>query len=232
MQYNETRKAKILIVDDHAVVRSGIAMLINQENDLLACCQASDIQQALTATRSCPHDMAIVDLSLNGMSGLELVKRMQLETPELPILVMSMHDEAVYAEPALRAGAHGYLMKQAATDTMLKAIRQILAGELYVSDQMRSRLLQTMRGSRTEGSPTSRLTPSEFEVLHLIGLGLGTSDISQKLNRSIKTIESHRANIKRKLNLKTGNELTHFAFSLTNTTNQTEPGTSPGESPI
>jgi DNA-binding NarL/FixJ family response regulator len=107
-------------------------------------------------------------------------------------------------------------MKQAATETMLTAIRQILAGDLYVSDQMRSRLLKAMRGNGADTSPTSRLTPSEFEVLHLIGLGLGTSDISQKLNRSIKTIESHRANIKKKLNLKTGNELTHFAINLAN----------------
>lgn len=224
MQYSETRKAKILIVDDHAIVRHGIATLLNQEPDLQACCEASDIQHALSANRSCQHDLAIVDLSLDGMSGLELVKRLQLESPDLPILVMSMHDEAIYAEPALRAGAHGYLMKQAATETMLKAIRQILEGELFVSNQMRSQLLKKMRGSNTETAPTSRLTPSEFEVLHLIGLGLGTSEISQKLNRSVKTIESHRANIKRKLDLKTGIELTHFAFSLASSTAKTETG--------
>jgi len=222
MQYNENQKAKILVVDDHAIVRQGIAMLINQEPDLQACCEAGDISQAMAANRACLHDMAIVDLSLEGMSGLELIKRLQAEFPNLPILVMSMHDEAVYAEPALRAGAHGYLMKQAATETMLKAIRQILAGDLYVSDQMRSHLLKTMRGNGADASTTNRLTPSEFEVLHLIGLGLGTSEISQKLNRSVKTIESHRANIKKKLNLKNGNELTHFAFSLTSTITQTE----------
>ena len=223
MPHSENRKAKILIVDDHAIVRHGIAMLLNQESRLSACCEAEDIQQAVTANRACPHDMAIVDLSLNGMSGLELVKKLQAEFPDLRILVMSMHDEAVYAEPALRAGAHGYLMKQAATETMLKAVLQILDGELYVSDQMRSHLLKTMRGNNTEASPTSRLTPSEFEILHLIGLGLGTSEISQKLNRSIKTIESHRANIKKKLNLKTGNELVHFAFNLAKAAPQTEP---------
>jgi DNA-binding NarL/FixJ family response regulator len=214
MQYNENRKAKILIVDDHAVVRQGIAMLINQEPDMQGCCEASDIFQAISANRLCAHDLAIVDLSLAGMSGLEVVKQLQAEFPKLLILVMSMHDETVYAEPALRAGAHGYLMKQAATETMLKAIRQILSGDLYVSDQMRSRLLKTIRGNGGDATPTSRLTPSEFEVLHLIGLGLGTSEISQKLNRSVKTIESHRANIKKKLNLKSGNELTHFAINL------------------
>ena len=125
MRYSENRKAKILIVDDHAIVRHGIATLLNQETDLYACCEAEDIPQAISANRGCPHDMAIVDLSLAGMSGLELVKRLQVEFPDLPILVMSMHDEAVYAEPALRAGAHGYLMKQAATETLLKAVRQI-----------------------------------------------------------------------------------------------------------
>jgi DNA-binding NarL/FixJ family response regulator len=223
MKYDENNKARILIVDDHAVVRHGIAMLLNNEPELLACCEAEDIPQALSASRSCQHDLAIVDLSLVGMSGLELVKRLRAEFPDLPILVMSMHDEAVYAEPALRAGAHGYLMKQAATETMLKAVRQILEGELYVSDKMRSQMLKTMQGGNAEVSPTSRLTPSEFEVLHLIGLGLGTSEISQKLNRSIKTIESHRANIKNKLNLKSGNELTHFAFNLIAAAAPTEP---------
>ena len=224
MQFNENNKARILIVDDHAVVRQGIAMLVNQEPDLQACCEASDIPEALMANRLCSHDLAIVDLSLAEMSGLELVKRMQAEFPVLPILVMSMHDETVYAEPALRAGAHGYLMKQAATETMLKAIRQILEGELYVSDQIRSRLLKSLRGSVTETSPTNRLSPSEFEVLHLIGLGLGTSEISKKLNRSVKTIESHRANIKKKLNLKNGNELTHYAINLASSTSKNELG--------
>ena len=223
MQESLRQKAKILIVDDHAIVRSGVAMLINQESDLHVCCEASDIEGALSANRSCPHDLAIVDLSLHGMSGLELVKRFQLDSPDLPILVMSMHDEAVYAEQALRAGAHGYLMKQVATVTMLKAIRQVLNGELYVSDQMRSRLLKTIRGSVSEAAPTGQLTPSEFEVLHLIGLGLGTSQISQQLNRSVKTIESHRANIKRKLDLKSGNELIHYAYNLANQTAKNKP---------
>ena len=223
MQYNENHKAKILIVDDHAIVRHGIAMLLNNEPELLACCEAEDIQHAISANRSCPHDMAIVDLSLSGMSGLELVKRLLMEFPKLLILVMSMHDEEIYAEPALKAGAHGYLMKQAATDTLLKAVRQILDGELNVSDKMRSHLLKMMRGSNADSSPTSRLTPGEFEVLHLIGLGLGTSEISQKLNRSIKTIESHRANIKRKLNLTSGNELARYAYNLTSFPANTNP---------
>ena len=214
MQYDESRKAKILIVDDHPIVREGMSMLINGEPELHCCCEAGDIEQADKANRACSHDLAIVDMSLAGASGLELVKRFRTNFPDMYILMMSMHDEAVYAEPALQAGAHGYLMKQVATNIMLTAIRQILSGELYVSDQMRSRMLQKVRGSQIENSSISCLTTSEFEILHLIGLGLGTSEIADKLNRSIKTIESHRANIKKKLNLKNGIELTHFAINL------------------
>jgi DNA-binding NarL/FixJ family response regulator len=223
MLTNPRLKTKILIVDDHAMVRSGIAMLVNQEADLHVCCEAEDIERAISANRACKHDLAIVDLSLNSMSGLELIKQFKLDSPNMYILIMSMHDEAVYAEQALRAGAHGYLMKQAATATMLKAIRQVLSGELYVSDQMRSRLLKNMWGGGKDASQASQLTPSEFEVLHLIGLGLGTSQISQKLNRHIKTIESHRANIKRKLGLKSGNELARYAYNLSSQTNPSTP---------
>lgn len=189
-------------------------MLINREPDLHACCEATGAKEAVEANRSCPHDLAIVDLSLAGISGLELIKKLRNEFPDISILVMSMHDETIYAEQALRAGAQGYLMKQVATDTMLLAIRQVLNGELYVSDQMRSRMLQQMMHGNTQESALSCLTPSEFEVIHLIGMGLGTSEISQKLNRSIKTVESHRANIKKKLNFKSGNELTLFAINL------------------
>lgn len=215
MQNSENRKARILVVDDHPVVRQGVVMLINREPDLLACCEVADVNGAMEANRSCPHDLAVVDLSLGGASGLDLIKKLRAEFPDLFILMMSMHDEGIYAEQALRAGAHGYLMKQVATDTMLYAIRQILKGELYVSDQMRSRMLQQMVHGQTRESPISCLTPSEFEVMHLIGLGLGTAEISQKLNRSVKTIESHRANIRKKLNLKNGNELVKFAINLT-----------------
>ena len=209
-----TECIRILVVDDHPIVRQGISMLINGESDMHGCCAVSDVCQALDANRACPHDVAIVDLSLSGASGLELIKRLRSEFPEIQILMMSMHDETVYAEQALRAGAHGYVMKQVATDTLLQAIRQIARGELYLSEQMRSRmLLQMVHGNKGE-SPVSCLTPSEFEVLHLIGSGLGTTQISRRLNRSIKTIESHRANIKKKLNLKTGNELVFYAINF------------------
>jgi DNA-binding NarL/FixJ family response regulator len=209
-----TERTRILVVDDHPIVRQGIAMLINGEPDLHVCCVATDLGEALDANRCCPHELAIVDLSLSGVSGLEVIKRLKSEFPDILILMMSMHDEAVYAEQALRAGAHGYVMKQVATDTLLRAIRQILKGELALSEQMRSRMLLQMMHGQSGDSPISCLTPSEFEVLRLVGLGLGTMQISAQLNRSAKTIESHKANIKKKLNLKNANELTYYAINL------------------
>lgn len=210
------RKARILIVDDHPIVRQGIALLINREPDLHACSEADDAEQAIAANLASPHDLAIVDLSLAGTSGLDLVKQLRLKFPELLILVMSMHDETLYAERALHLGAHGYLMKQEATTTMLTALRQILHGELYVSNRMRSRILQQRTQGASRPSPVSSLTASEFEVLHLLGMGLATSEIADKLNRSIKTIESHRANIRKKLDLRSGNELVLFAIQWVN----------------
>lgn len=208
------RQAKVMVVDDHAIIRQGMFMLINREPDLHACCEASDIEQAVAANRACSHDIAIVDISLANASGLELVRRFQVLFPELPVLVLSMHDESIYAEPALKAGARGYLMKQMATDVLLQAMRQVLRGEMYVSEQMNARMLKKMMGGAKEDSPVGNLSPSELEVLHLVGLGMGTSEIADKLSRSIKTIESHKANIKKKLELESGNQLTLFAINL------------------
>lgn len=212
--FNVEHKAKVLIVDDHAIIRQGMAMLINREPDMHACCEAEGITQAVEANRSCPHDIAIVDMSLTNESGLELVRRLQFLSPELPILILSMHDESIYAEAALKAGARGYLMKQMATDVLLHAMRKLLQGELYVSDQMHARMLKKIMGGAQSDSPVGNLSPVELEVLHLIGLGMGTSDIATKLTRSIKTIESHKANIKKKLELDSGNQLTLFAINL------------------
>ncbi|OIR19813.1 oxygen regulatory protein NreC [mine drainage metagenome] len=216
MQYpfNSERKARVMVVDDHAIIRQGMSMLINREPDLHACCEAADIEQAVDANHACAHDIAIVDMSLSNASGLELVRRFQFLFPQLPILILSMHDEAIYAEPALKAGASGYLMKQMATDVLLHAIRKVLQGELYLSDQMHSRMLKKMMGGEKSDSPVGNLSPAELEVLHLIGLGMGTSEIAERLVRSIKTIESHKANIKKKLDLESGNQLTLFAINL------------------
>jgi DNA-binding NarL/FixJ family response regulator len=214
MQFSADKKARIMIVDDHPVVREGMAMLINNEPDMHACCEADQIEQALKANRSCPHDIAIVDMTLDGFSGLEVMRKLQLEFPDLPVLMLSMHAESVYAEPALKAGARGYLMKQTATVELLRAIRLILCGELYVSDKMRTRLLKKSMGNAGNDSSINSLSPSELEVLHLIGIGLGTSEIAEKTARSVKTVESHKANIKKKLDLDNANLLSAFAINF------------------
>lgn len=214
MLFNEKNKAKVMIVDDHAVVRQGLIMLINREQDMVACCEAAKIEQAVDGNRACRHDIAIVDMSLEGASGLELVRRLQFEFPDLPILMLSMHDESIYADAALKAGARGYVMKQAATETLLRALRQVLQGDFYVSDQLRSQMLKKAVGQKNNVSPVSSLSPGELEILHLIGSGMGTAEIAQQLSRSIKTIESHKANIKKKLDLDSASQLARFAVTL------------------
>jgi DNA-binding NarL/FixJ family response regulator len=208
-----TGKTRILIVDDHPIVRQGIAQLINRESDLHVCCEAGDADHAMERMKGCEHDIAIVDISLVGASGIELIQMMRQRGYELPILVMSMHDESLYAERALRAGARGYIMKQEATEKILTAIRQILHGEIYVSDKMRSRMLQRLIDNRadTDASPVANLSNRELEILRMVGQGLGTGAIARELKRSVKTIEAHRANIKDKLGLKTAAELVRFA---------------------
>lgn len=208
------KKSKIIIVDDHPLVREGMSMLINCESDMQACCKTDQIETALAANRNCPHDLAIVDMSLEGFSGLEVIRSFQLEFPDLPILVLSMHAETIYAEPALKAGARGYLMKQSATGELLKAVRQVLRGEVYMSAEMRTRLLQKSMESGEQDISIHSLTAIELEVLHLVGLGLGTSEIAEQLSRSVKTIETHKAHLKRKLNLESGKQLTRFAVNF------------------
>jgi DNA-binding NarL/FixJ family response regulator len=210
-------KGRVLIVDDHPIVRQGISQLINREADFEVCCEAGDAEQALQALKCCddcsPLDIAIIDMSLPGVSGIELIKAIHADYPGMPVLVMSMHDESLYAERALRAGARGYIMKQEATEKVITALRHIMHGEIYVSDKMRSIILQRIVASppETPSSPVSCLSDKELEVLRLIGKGLRTSDISVELSRSVKTIEAHRANIKEKLKLSNSTELIRFA---------------------
>ena len=209
-------RARIIIVDDHPIVRQGISLLINREPDLHVCCEASNSEEALRACASCEHDIAIVDLSLTGVSGLELVKQLRSRCPALAILMMSMHDETIYADRSLRAGANGYLMKQEATTTVLFAIRAVLKGEFYLSERMRSLILQQRITGQASDSPIACLTATEFEVFNQLGMGLGIGEIARQFNRSASTIETHRANIKRKLNLSTNYELVLFAFNWLN----------------
>lgn len=211
------RKNNVLIVDDHPIVRQGIAQLIDREDDMQVCCEAGDADQALEAIVNiqgcCNTDIALVDMSLPGVSGIELVKTLSSRFPEIQILVISMHDESLYAERALRAGAKGYIMKQEATEKVLIAIRHILNGEVYVSEKMRSKILQRIIDNRFENpvSPVSHLSDKELDVLRLISKGLRTSDIAVEIKRSVKTVEAHRANLKEKLGLKNVTELVRFA---------------------
>lgn len=206
-------KSRILMVDDHPIVRQGMAQFLNLQDDLRLCCEAGNAAQALAAMAACNHALAIIDISLNGDSGLELIKTLRHRYPGIALLAMSMHDESVFAERALRAGANGYLMKQEATEAILVAIRQVLSGDIYISAAMHSRLLQRLVAPRggAPGPGIAGLSEREFEVLHLLGLGFGTRQIAAALNRSIKTIESHRASLKEKLGLKSAMELVRFA---------------------
>jgi len=211
------RKRNVLIVDDHPIVRQGIAQLIDREDDMRVSCEAGDADQALEVIANnngrCNVDIALVDMSLPGISGIELVKTLRSRFPEIQTLVISMHDESLYAERALRAGAKGYIMKQEATEKVLIAIRHILSGEVYVSEKMRAKILQRIIDNRfeTPTSPVSHLSDKELDVLRLIGKGLRTSEIASELSRSVKTVEAHRANLKEKLGLKNATELVRFA---------------------
>lgn len=207
------QKARIMIVEDHVIVRQGIAQLVNREPDLDVCCEAGDADSAMAVLRSQPIDLAIVDISLPGTSGIELVKLLHQEKPDLPVLMMSMHDEALYSDRAFRAGAKGYLMKQEASEKLLIAIRKILNGGVYVSDRMQTVMVQRFlsSGMDQQVSFIDNLTDREFEILRMIGQGLSVSEIAAKLGRSVKTVEAHRANLREKLGLKRAAELARFA---------------------
>ncbi|HZM05629.1 MAG TPA: response regulator transcription factor [Candidatus Saccharimonadales bacterium] len=207
---------KIMLVDDHPVMRQGVAELINHESDLTVCGQFEDSATAFDAIPSLLPDLAMVDLSLKSSSGLELVKNIKAAYPKVLVLVFSMHDEALYAERVLRAGAAGYIMKQEATEKVLAALRRVLGGGIYLSERMSSKFMHQLVGGKqvVGGSPVERLSDRELEVFGLIGQGRGTRQIAEQLHLSVKTIESHRAHIKEKLNLKNATELVHRAIEM------------------
>lgn len=207
-------KARVLLVDDHAIVRDGLAQLIQREEDLMVCGEASSAEEAVQAATKYNPDLAVVDISLGGANGLELIKNLNAMRRGLPILVLSMHDEAHYAERALRAGATGYVMKRAGREQIMEAIRTVLAGEIFVSEAInKSMLHQYLHGSEgREASPISRLSDRELEVLTLIGRGLSSKEIAERLHLSQKTVDSHRTHLKEKLNLPGAAELVKFAF--------------------
>jgi DNA-binding NarL/FixJ family response regulator len=203
----------VLLIDDHPIVRQGLSQLINQEPDLHVSAEAASAREALDSLEKSRPDVAIVDISLEDRSGIELIKDLRNRDPELPILALSMHDEALYAERALRAGAKGYIMKQEATEQVMNAIRKVLEGQIYVSERMASRLLDQFVGAKPgeDESPLGRLSDRELEIFSMIGRGLGTREIANKLFLSIKTVEAHREHIKEKLKLKSGTELMRMA---------------------
>ncbi len=208
----DTRK-RILLVDDHAVVRFGIAQLINRQPDLVVCGEEEDASKALTAIERLKPDLVIADISLKDSSGLELMRNLKAQSPGLPMLVVSVHDESIYAEIAFRAGALGYLMKQEALEKIPTAIRRVLEGNIYVSEALASRMLQQQIRGQTDvhESPVKGLSDRELEVFQLIGRWKKTKEIAQELHLSVKTIEYYREQIKRKLNLKDAGELTQYA---------------------
>ena len=205
---------KVFIVDDHPIVRQGLTLLINQEPDLVVCGEAEAAWSVPAALATLRPDVLILDLSLNGPDGIDLLKSIRATDVELPILVLSMHDESMYAERALRAGANGYIMKQEATDRVLVAIRRILRHEVYVSDRIANTMLQQIV-ARQASSPQSligTLSDRELEVFRLIGDGHGTREIAEQLRLSIKTVESYQAHIKDKLSLPSARALMQRAI--------------------
>ena len=213
----ETLKAQVMLVDDHAMFRHGMEMLINREPDIEVFAEASDSEEALAVLKRNNHpDIILMDVSLKTHSGLEVIKKVHGLIPALPVLVVSMHDEAVYAERALRAGARGYVMKQEPGKVLVSAIRDVLKGNLYLSKPIQVRLLKRIAtGNSGSETPINTLSPAEFEVLHLIGAGHNTQQIARLLSRSTKTIETHRYNIRMKLNLKDGADLVRYATQWT-----------------
>jgi DNA-binding NarL/FixJ family response regulator len=203
-----------LIIDDHPLFRAGLKQLINQEKGFNVIAEAGDAEEALDIITQKVPDFAIVDISLKGMNGLELIKILNSKYSQLIILVVSMHDEALYAERALKAGARGYIMKQEASKKVLTAIHQLLDGKVYISEAMHDKMLMGMiKGkSELENNPIDKLSDREFEVFLLIGKGLGPIQIAEELNLSVKTVETYRAHIKTKLMLENAAELRKHAI--------------------
>jgi DNA-binding NarL/FixJ family response regulator len=205
-------RRRVLIVDDHPIMRQGLVALINNEPDLTVCCEAETTREALQLLEQRRPEIVVTDLSLPDRSGLELIKDIAARFPEVPVLVLSMHDEAIYAERVLRAGGRGYVMKQEGGRKLLDAIRAVLAGRTHVSERMSARIVELFAGRRpAHESPVSTLSDREFEVFQLIGRGRATREIAAQMGLSIKTVEAHRLHIKEKLGLESAAALTRHA---------------------
>jgi len=209
------RVRRVLIVDDHPIVRQGLRRVMENEEDLLVCGEAETVRDARLAIKDLTPDVMIADISLKQGDGIELVRDVRAHHPQLPILVLSMHDETIYAERMLAAGANGYIMKQAASDQFLIALRRVLDGGIYVSEAVGNNMIQKFAagGAYISANPIDRLSNRELQILHMIGKGMSTRETAHSLNLSIKTVESHRQRIKRKLNLSTGTQLVQYAVN-------------------
>ncbi len=214
-------KQRILIVDEHPMMRRGLARLINQAPDLATGGEADTAARALRRIKLDKPDLVLLGISLPDRSGLELIRSIRTRHPRLPVLVVSMHDESLYAERVLRAGGRGYIMKREGGRRVMRAIRQVLGGRVYVSEPIAARILEIFAGHRADvtRSPVERLSDREFEVFQMIGQGEGTREITAHFQLSIKTVEVHRANIKRKLELKRGADLVRYAIRWTESQN-------------
>jgi DNA-binding NarL/FixJ family response regulator len=213
---NGKRKARrVLIVDDHPIVRQGLCRIMESEEDLTVCGEAETARDARTAIKELNPDVVIADLSLKQGDGIELVRDIRAHYPQLPILVLSMHDETIYAERMLSAGANGYIMKQAASEQFLISLRRVLDGGIYVSEAVGNNMIEKFAsgGAAISANPIDRLSNRELQIVHMIGKGMSTRETAHSLNLSIKTVESHRQRIKRKLNLTTGTQLVQYAVN-------------------
>jgi DNA-binding NarL/FixJ family response regulator len=207
------RKSKVFVVDDHPILRQGLSKLINDQSDLMVCGEAESPPAALEGIGQTKPDLVLLDLSLAGGDGMELCRQLQERFDGLPVLIISMHDESLYAERCLRAGAMGYVMKQEPPATVMTAMRKVLSGNIYLSEKMSAKLLRNFAGSRNaDASPLERLSDRELEIFRLIGKGHSVRAIAEQLFLSPKTVEAHKEHIKQKLNLKTSNELLQYAI--------------------
>jgi DNA-binding NarL/FixJ family response regulator len=208
------KKTQVLIVDDHPVIRDGLVTIINHERDLNVCGQAEDAYIALKAVAELKPDVVVTDISLKSSDGIELTKNIKARHPALPVIILSVHDESLYAERALLAGAKAYLMKDEVSENIIKAIRTVLNGEIYVSDTISKKFLHKIAGDKagTAKTPIESLSDREFEIFRLIGEGLKASQMAKQLHLSIKTIETYRSRIKEKLNLPNASELLQYSI--------------------
>lgn len=206
-------RRRILVVDDHPFMRAGIAQLVDRQADMHVAGEAGSPAEALQCLPKVKPDLVLSDITMPGRSGVEFIKDLHALHPDVPVLMISMHDEMVYAERMLRAGARGYIMKEAGGEALLAALRQVLRGEIYVSSRLSARLLENLSAgtARPSSSPITKLTDREFEIFQLIGQGKSTHDIAEQLHLSTKTVDVHRANIKGKLGIADSTALVRHA---------------------